>query len=488
MPQQKKPSSRRLAQLMAHLTGSGAAIDEDTLFSMPHSSTTDATTLRFPGFPGPAHEDAAAYHTHVHHYLMDLHEKYGDQFVITREGKPVVFVRDPASVRAVLLSEDFEKTWDADSISNKSVDYVMNLVQPVLTNTVFNAQGEQNFESRRMLRPMFLAFNHFLASWSEVTEQEVSKWNGVMDIQDASHNLLRKTIFTVLCGDNCEYAYKSIETFHEVMNHFVERYSVVSTKPEVTQVDEEMMKRLYEASLAVVLDFRARQAANENLSEAVKKSLVWILIQNDYGNEEIAATLVNVMIAAGEAPASALAQTLEEIANNTPVQQRMHEEVRRCCGDDGDVKNSLGEMAYIDGVAKEGLRMFAPATLVQRQATCDTELNGVKLPKGQVVGLCVSAIHMDGKQWEAPEVFNPERPGLNIELMGEDRVFLTFSGGPRGCPGRHLALTIVKVALATVARKFSLFPMPQTSAKVPKFVEWSCTGIPLMLRRREFDA
>ena len=68
---------------------------------------------------------------------------------------------------------------------------------------------------------------------------------------------------------------------------------------------------------------------------------------------------------------------------------------------------------------------------------------------------------------------------------------MPFSGGHRRCPGRTLALTMMRIALASIVSKFELLPAaaartePKDVAHVRKFVEWPADsdGVPLRLVR-----
>ena len=42
----------------------------------------------------------------------------------------------------MLQSENFGKTWDSEAVSTSQVDYVMNLIQPMLKKTIFNFHGD----------------------------------------------------------------------------------------------------------------------------------------------------------------------------------------------------------------------------------------------------------------------------------------------------------------------------------------------------------
>ena len=45
----------------------------------------------------------------------------------------------------VLQSENFGKTWDSEAVSTSQVDYVMNLIQPMLKKTIFNFHGDVSY-------------------------------------------------------------------------------------------------------------------------------------------------------------------------------------------------------------------------------------------------------------------------------------------------------------------------------------------------------
>ena len=87
---------------------------------------------------------------------------------------------------------------------------------------------------------------------------------------------------------------------------------------------------------------------------------------------------------------------------------------------------------------EEGLRFETPLTMVQRYVTDDTELDGVSIPQGAVVDVCLGAANHDGDRWERPEEFDIFR----------DRVpHMSFASGAHTCLGLHLARMETRVAL-----------------------------------------
>lgn len=101
----------------------------------------------------------------------------------------------------------------------------------------------------------------------------------------------------------------------------------------------------------------------------------------------------------------------------------------------------LDKLPYLDAVSKEIMRVYAPVPLVGRIPLKDSELSGVKIPKGTSVRVHLWAMNKSKQFWgdDAAE-FNPER-----WLVGRDKAiggatdslaYLTFGHGPRGCIGR----------------------------------------------------
>lgn len=475
---------RRAATLSMHLANNMQPLDDSQEFDEFSPSESGRAPINL---PGPRDEEFVEYNSKQHHYLTELHKAYGDSITIIRDGMPVVFVRGRKEVKAVLQSEDFGKTWDSEAASGgTAVDYVMNLIQPMLKNTIFNKHGDENMARRAMLRPLFTGPQHFLPQLTDSITEEIGLWGqGVVDIQDLSHNLLRKNILVAMCGDYATQAHSCLEAFHEVMEYFVQRYKAACHDQSVNAEDDRMMHLIYDASLRVVQDFRALVEAHGATSEATSRSMLNLYMKAGYSDAEMAATIVNVMIAAGEAPASALAQTLEELARNPAVQEKLLAEAQGICASSGSLLEGYSGLEYTEQCMVEGLRLFAPATLVQRSAMRDTMISGAHVPKGTVVGICVHSVHANEAEFPCAQEFNPDRD-TDFELSP---AFVTFSKGQRGCPGKHVALAICKLSLAMIVKQFELTVAPNQPpsaqcAKVAKMVEWSVNGIPVALRRR----
>ena len=79
---------------------------------------------------------------------------------------------------------------------------------------------------------------------------------------------------------------------------------------------------------------------------------------------------------------------------------------------------------------EEGLRYETPLTTVQRYATEATELEGVHLPEGAVIDVCIGSANRDERRWESSEQFDIHRKCVP---------HISFAAGEHTCMGLHLA-------------------------------------------------
>ncbi|HET7484271.1 MAG TPA: cytochrome P450 [Solirubrobacterales bacterium] len=118
----------------------------------------------------------------------------------------------------------------------------------------------------------------------------------------------------------------------------------------------------------------------------------------------------------------------------------------------------LDDPGLIPGVVEESLRMFPAFAHFRRTATCDTELNGKQIKKGDKVVMWYSSSNRDETRYEDPERFdvhrNPEHQAFG-------------AGGRHFCLGTALARLELKILFEeTLAR----YPDIAIDGR-PRFVE-----------------
>ncbi|TDO14130.1 cytochrome P450 [Mycobacterium sp. BK086] len=90
---------------------------------------------------------------------------------------------------------------------------------------------------------------------------------------------------------------------------------------------------------------------------------------------------------------------------------------------------------------EEGLRYETPLTTVQRFATEDSELEGVAIPAGSVIDLCIGSANRDQNRWPNSEDFDISR---------KHTPHISFAAGEHTCMGLHLARMETRVAIESL--------------------------------------
>ncbi|MCV7286576.1 cytochrome P450 [Mycolicibacterium wolinskyi] len=93
---------------------------------------------------------------------------------------------------------------------------------------------------------------------------------------------------------------------------------------------------------------------------------------------------------------------------------------------------------------EEGLRYETPLTTVQRSANQDTVLEGVELPAGAVIDVCIGSANRDEKRWERAEEF---------DIFRKRVPHITFAAGEHTCMGLHLARMETRVAMESLLNR-----------------------------------
>jgi cytochrome P450 len=94
--------------------------------------------------------------------------------------------------------------------------------------------------------------------------------------------------------------------------------------------------------------------------------------------------------------------------------------------------------ALIAPAIEEGLRFETPLTTVQRFATEDTVLQGVRIPARAAVDLCIGSANRDQHRWPRSEHF---------DIFREQLPHISFAAGEHTCLGLHLARMETRVAM-----------------------------------------
>nr|GAT42659.1 cytochrome P450 [Mycena chlorophos] len=209
--------------------------------------------------------------------------------------------------------------------------------------------------------------------------------------------------------------------------------------------------------------------------------------------EEIVGQTTILLVAGQDTTASAVTFSLIHLAKDQKLQESLRQEIH---SQSADVKYE--NMALLNAVIKETLRMYPAEAMAERIALQDTVLplgtsittisgqiiDAVPLKKGQLLLMNIGAYQRQSPRWGPdPHIFRPSRwldgsiPGMKdgvgvysnmwvssafigFPVTRNLRSRLTFLSGNHTCLGWRLAVLEMQVILTTLLGKFS-FSIPE---------------------------
>ncbi|XP_020150254.1 cytochrome P450 709B1-like [Aegilops tauschii subsp. strangulata] len=168
-------------------------------------------------------------------------------------------------------------------------------------------------------------------------------------------------------------------------------------------------------------------------------------------------------------------------------QQKLREEVLRECGGTGTPLHgdALNKLKLTTMVLYETLRLYGAVIMIARETTADTELGGVKIPKGTTTMIPMAIMHRDEEVWGADAgEFKPDRFQNGVGRAAKHpSAMLAFSAGPRSCIGQDFAMLEAKATLAVILRRFEFEVAPEYVHAPAEFLtlQPKC-GLPVLLK------
>ncbi|KAK1641024.1 cytochrome P450 [Colletotrichum phormii] len=222
----------------------------------------------------------------------------------------------------------------------------------------------------------------------------------------------------------------------------------------------------------------------------------------DFFSSTMMDEIYGLIIAGHDTTSSTLGWGVKLLGDNTDSQSKLREVLKSAFADaaaedrNPTIKEIIGtKIPYLDAVVEEIVRHGSAAVLLDREAVCDTELLGYRIPKGTVIlspargqSILKPSIPVDesrrskssqnakARAWDDADItqFKPERwlvdpNDASPEFDQQAGPQLAFGFGTRGCYGRRLAYLEMRMIVTMIVWNFQLLPCPkELSSYAPK--------------------
>lgn len=415
---------------------------------------------------------------------------YHEPMVPMRALRPVVWVTDPALVKAVLL--DRRDEFPKDFLQRR-------ILGPLIGNGILTAEGSEWRWQRQTVAPKFRHADmlDYVPAMVAGAELAIAGWRPTApgtthpvdrDMMRATYHVIANT---VLAGGG-EQVGAALERDAAAYGRGLQwsiAYAVMGLPHWVPRPLRRLMARREARVRGTVGEMiRARRTAAEGRDDLFDRLLDAAEPETGrrMSDQQLVDNLLTFLIAGHDTTAKALAWTLYVISRAPTWQERMLDEIRAVVPSGPIAGVHIVQLQTVQRVLKESMRLFPPVPVLTRFAAEDTEIGGQPIKAGTGVGVPVYVIHRHRALWDDADRFDPSRFVAEQEVARPRYQYMPFGGGPRVCVGASFAMIEATAILATLVRA-ARFDCPPGPEPVPlsRVVLAPRDGLPLRVTLRD---
>ncbi|WP_280355718.1 cytochrome P450 [Nocardia otitidiscaviarum] len=370
--------------------------------------------------------------------------EFGERFVVRPPGFPTMLVtHDMDDVRELFTNRhDFSVGQVLSRLS--SHDRMFG------TETLIFLDGEEHGRERRRFSPPFQqkALKSYEDLMVEVVRRELPSWpiGEPFEFLRAGYDLAIGVLLGVVFGDVAPARRDRLRQavrrwFGEIESRgFLTVTLLTPLFGGYTPPYPPLTRRQAEVDAVIVEEIAARRASPD--SGANRRDVLSRYVGTDLDDHDDAALARNmrgILLGAYETTAITLGWIAAMLAAHPAAMAELD-----AAADAGD-RDRLD--AYLDAVVAETMRLRPVSPFTGRRALRDTEINGVRIPKGAIVIVPILLIHESPEHYPDPLVFRPER---FLDARPNGHTWLTFGAGPHRCLGASFALAEARILFRTV--------------------------------------
>ena len=177
-------------------------------------------------------------------------------------------------------------------------------------------------------------------------------------------------------------------------------------------------------------------------------------------DELVLSESMQLLVAGHETSSNGLSWLLYLLSSRPDCLERVRQEFDSILGDAPLSFGDVPKFEFTTQVIQEGLRLYPPFWMIDREAVADDRVGDIAIPAGSTVIVYVYGAHHAPGYWESPENFDPERFIKGSEKLRTPFTYLPFGGGPRVCIGNHYAMLQILMILSELIRKYDFQLVP----------------------------
>ncbi|EEB15501.1 cytochrome P-450, putative [Pediculus humanus corporis] len=397
--------------------------------------------------------------------------------------------------------------------------HVYKFVHPWLGTGLLTAHGEKWASHRKLITPSFhfTVLQSFIEIFQENSNILINKLNDVADSDKAVDifPFITLCLLDVICetamgtkinaqtDSENEYV-KSVYSLSSLIIHRLNRawlhpdfiYNLTSHGREHKKHLDIVHNFTDSVIRARKLLFENESSTNFDPSEKRKLSFLDLLLKASINEASTPLTDVELreevdtfMFEGHDTTAAGVNWAILMLSHHPEIQEQAYEEVKTIFENKKGKDLTLGdlsEMALLERIIKETLRLYPSVPTIGRHIDEDTQIGDYLIPKGSNTVLVIYAVHRDPKVFPNPDVFDPDRFLPENSADRHPFAFIPFSAGPRNCIGQKFAMYEEKVVLSNLIYnyRFESVGKLEDVIKIPELVLRPKNGIPVKVYKR----
>ena len=393
-------------------------------------------------------------------FLERTARTYGDIAYFRLGSVNVFFVSHPDLVREVLVTQR----------SSFTLSPLRERLRPVVGHGLFTSGGELHATQRRLMQPVFRKsrIEGYAGSMAALARRTRDHWRTGQEI-DSTEEMMQLTMFIAsiaLFGHDIEDDAEAVSSNMTLLLEYFTRlvspfFSLLLKLPLPSTLRFHAAVRDLDAVIYRMIE---RRRANPGAGDDLLTRLMQARddeTQAQMTGQQLRDELLTLLIAGHETTANLLGWTLFLLAQAPDKDALVHAELKAVLGGrPGFEAADADRVPYLRNVIMEGLRLYPSGWFIGRRALVDVRLGGYDVPKDSVVMLSQYIMQRDGRFYEDPTAFRPERWTEKFEKELPRGAFFPFSAGDRHCIGEGFAWQEALLILATILERWKLELVP----------------------------
>jgi len=379
---------------------------------------------------------------------------HGDVAQVRLGRQRLVLLNHPDDIQRMLATEQ------RNFVKGRALERVKIL----LGEGLLTSEGPRHLRQRRLMQPAFHRDRvaGYGAVMSDYAREMVDAWQdgAVLDVHDEMMRLTRaiagKTLFDLDVGHDPGGVQETIG-----LSLRLYRYALLPGGGVVEYLPLPFVRRVQRARARLnawlAETIRVRRA--EHGARADLLSLLLAARDEDgsaMSDEEVRDELVTLLLAGHETTAVALSWSCYLLSSHPLIQGRLHAEVDAVLDGRPPTADDIPRLPYLRRILAESMRLYPPAWIIERRALRDFLVHGTRVPAGSLVYASPFLVHHDGRWYQDPEHFDPDRWLPGRDGTRPKFAYFPFGAGTRVCIGEQFAWMEGMLILATIAQQWQL--------------------------------